>query len=156
MDARVVFGPSGGDVALEAGDLAADEGLVTGVVLSLLSDGRAPGSDEAPELSQDLRGYWGEDPADPYGSLLWTLGRSKATRETLARARELVEGSLAWLKASGIASAVEVTAAYGPGGVLAIDVRLVRGPSRRWASLWSATLDQSLSAGGLLLSVQTG
>jgi len=154
MDARLAFGPDGADLVLEQGDLARDEGLVTAVIISLLSDGLAPAETDTPLLDQDLRGYWAEANGDPYGSLLWTLGRAKATQATLARARELAEEALAWLVRQGIASSVSATTEYVRPGVLKIDVRLVRGLARRWASLWDATAAQALSTRGLLLQVQ--
>jgi phage gp46-like protein len=153
MDARLVYGPDGVDVDVVAGDLAVDEGLLTAVVISVLSDSRAPADDGRPLLEQDLRGYWGEAPGDVYGSLLWTVTRQKATAQTASRARETVEASLAWMVAQGVARSVVVDASYRAPGVLQLDVTLTRGTARRWASLWDATAAAAFAAQGVLLQV---
>ena len=152
MDVRLAFGVDGADLVVDSGDLVRDEGLVTAVVVSLLSDGLAPALPDVPLLEQDRRGYWAEQAGDPYGSLLWTLKKDTAAER--ARARELVASSLAWLTDQGIASSVEVETSRKAPGSLQIDVVLVRGLARRWASLWDATAAQALTVPGLLLQVQ--
>ena len=153
MDLKLQWGPAGSDLVLENGDLAADRGLVTAVLLSLYSDGTAPLERGLPLLEQDRRGYWAEEPGDPYGSLLWLLLRAKATAESAALGRDYAQAGLSWLEREGIARTVEVAAVYRAGGVLALDVKLTRGTARRWASLWDAVLELRLSLSGSLLQV---
>jgi len=155
MDARLAWGVDGGDLVLEAGDLATDESLVTPVLVSLFSDGLAPLDPGANPLEQDRRGYWGEAAGDPYGSQVWTLARAKATAQTAARARELFAEGLAWLQRQGIAARVDVETSYRAQGVLDVRVRLYRGTARRWAALWDATLALRLTEPGLLLQVES-
>lgn len=153
VDLALSWSPDGADLVIENGDLSLDDTLLPAVLVSLFSDGRAPTREGTPVLDQDLRGYWGEESGDPYGSLLWTLWRDKATRETAARARESAEVALAWLVSSGIARSVEVEASYIAQGVLLLQVRLARGSARRWASLWATAPFLDVSWPGLRLTV---
>ena len=81
------------DFAIEANDLATDDGLETAVSLSLFTDRRAEDGDALPSGDADRRGWWGDDfPAvdgDRMGSRLWLLARSKQTPDVLER----VDGS---------------------------------------------------------------
>ena len=84
------------DYAVAAGDLAADNGLKTAVLISLFTDRLAAADDEIPDGTEDRRGWWGDMPADgsapsgappdPIGSRLWLLARAKQSAETLNRA----------------------------------------------------------------------
>ncbi len=153
MDLKLSWGPAGSDLVVEKGDLAADRGLVTAVLLSLYSDALAPEESALPLLEQDRRGYWAEAAGDPYGSLLWLLMREKATAESAARAQDYARAALSWLERQGIAKTVEAQAEYRSGGVLFLDVKITRGTARRWASLWDAVLELRLSLTGSLLQV---
>lgn len=155
MDLRISWGDAGADLSLEDGDLAVDEGLVTPALVSLFSDGLAELDQSLPPLEQDRRGYWAQDPSDPYGSLLWTLQREKVTRETAARAKDYAEKALAWLVQQGIARSVVAESQYLPGQVLSLDVQITRGTARRWASLWEAVEQARIRTGGLLLQLST-
>lgn len=151
MDLRLRWGIQGADLEIEGGDLAIDEGLVTPALVSLFSDGRvAREVGASPEL-QDLRGWWAEDPTDPFGSLLWTLARAKMTDETLERARGQAQDALRWLVQGGIAASVTVTSTRISREVLGLEIELRRGPSSVWSSLWDATEGTRVDTGGILL-----
>jgi phage gp46-like protein len=138
MDARLAPAEDHVDLAIEAGDLEHDDGLWTAIVISLFSDARGPLDPEVPLLEQQLRGWWAEAPHDDYGSLLWTLARSKQTTDTLSRAREHARDALEWLVTDEIASAIGVSAEWVDRGILGLGVTITRGTSRRWAHLWRA------------------
>lgn len=153
MDLRLRWGLQGSDLEIENGDLAVDEGLVTPALVSLFSDGRkARTSDGAPE-QQDLRGWWGEQEGDPFGSLLWGLAREKLTDATLERARAAAHASLLWLVRQGIAASVVVRAQRIGRDVIGLDVELRRAPSSTWAQLWEATEGVEITTGGMLLNL---
>lgn len=114
-----------GDLALSDGLLASDGSLYTAVLHSLFSDARAL-DDDPLEPGESKRGWWGDlvasETNDTYGSRLWLLRREKQTAETLARAKEYAEESLAWLITDGYAKSVEVEASYPQRGMLALGV----------------------------------
>lgn len=152
-DARLVWGREGGDLDLAPDDLVLDGSLVPAVLVSVFSDSRRPADPSVPVAAQDLRGWWGEEQGEQFGSLLWTLEREKLTRETIARARASVRASLQWLVDDGIAREVRVDAQVIGPGALRIAVELVRGDSPRWAALWAATEATSFQAGDVLLEL---
>ena len=147
------------DLVLDQGQLLADQGLRTAVMISLFTDARAPDDAALPEAGQDRRGWWGDvlatdagpmagSAADPdrIGSLLWLLSRAKVTPAVLAEAREHAEAALAWLVRDGVARAVRVIATAERAGavpdVLALAVEIDRpdGPGRqRWDFTWDAS-----------------
>lgn len=120
------------DLVIEDGDLSLDRGLMTWVIVSLFTDGRAPAGEEIPDGTNDPRGWWGESPLDPTGSLLWLLSRSKLTQTTLERARNYTAAALAWMEEALIVDAIEVETARIQ-NVLVITIRMAQGadPDRR-------------------------
>lgn len=124
------------DLALEGGAFRAGSGLQTAVILSLFSDRRAGDDDELPD--ENYRGGWWADGLNEdnhrLGSRLYLLRRSKATPETLRRARFYAEEALAWLVADGIAREVRAIAT-GAGEVLRLDIEimLTEGTARSFA-----------------------
>jgi phage gp46-like protein len=144
---------SGGvaDVVIENGDLRLDRGLRTAVLVSLFCDARAP-ADELP-ADANPRGWWAEDADDPWGSRLWLLGRAKRTPATLGLARGYAATALEWIKTSGVAQVVDVTAVYGPAGELGITVQPRRGGARRWPALWAGEAARELELPGAILKV---
>lgn len=128
MDARLIFQgrtadptePGMLDLVLDAGDLAADRGLATAVIISLFTDARARPDDRLPDPTGGRRGWWGDAaPAevggrvltgDRIGSRLWLLAREKTTPETVARARTYIREALAWMARPevGLARAIDV------------------------------------------------
>jgi phage gp46-like protein len=109
------------DIAMANGDLVAENGLRTAVIISLATDREAEADDEIPDGSTDRRGWWGDmgcsaDPpgwnGDKIGSRLWLLARAKAIPETALRAKGYVAEALQWLIDDGIALAVDVSAVW--------------------------------------------
>lgn len=118
-DIRIEWDADGaprGDLVLESGDLATDDGLETAIVASLFTDRRALPSDPLPAGHEDLRGWWGDVvPAaegDQTGSRLWLLAREKRTADVLNRAREYTREALQWLLDDGVATRLEVDVEY--------------------------------------------
>lgn len=125
------------DLEIEKGDLAADEGLRTAILLSLFCDARATRA-ELPPGEEKRRGWWGDSVADTdgdqVGSKLWLLAREKQTVETLERAREYAEESLAWLLEDAVAESVGVSTSYPARGILRLDIEVTR-PGKETAAL---------------------
>jgi len=119
------------DAAFTVGDIEADQGLETAVLISLFSDARAT-EDLIPPIDRDgnLRGYWGDVhgtlPGDATGSLLWTIRRAKQLSRTLADAKGYAERSLRWLVDDAVASSVEVLATYPRLGWMRLEVLIYR------------------------------
>lgn len=135
------------DLCLADGDLALDAGLSSIVLASFLTDARAdavalPGDDP------DRRGWWGDAlETTPWGGLIWTLGRSKATPEVLRRAEDYARAALRWMVTDGIVRAFEISAVrrdgVGDGATLALTIIAIRPDGTREAllfdRLWEAT-----------------
>jgi phage gp46-like protein len=105
------------DIAVAKGDLVADAGLRTAVLISLFTDALARPDDDIPDGTDDRRGWWGDTPiegeaADPIGSRLWLLVRAKRTEETRRRAEAYARDALAWMVADGVAAAVDASAIW--------------------------------------------
>lgn len=116
------------DMNLTIGDIAADEGLETAVLISLFSDARAT-SDmlHIEDRDGDLRGFWGDlNTQDNTGSLLWTIKRAKQLSKTLAEAREYCQRALSWMVEDKVADRVVVTTEYPQRGWMAIQVDIYR------------------------------
>jgi phage gp46-like protein len=156
VDLELSWGPGGGDLILESGDLSDSGGVVTAVLLSLFSDAKVPADDSRPLLDQDLRGYWAEVAGDSYGSSLWLLDRAKATAASAALAADSATSALQWLKTEGIAASASASASYLSDGTLQLAVSLTRGTSKKWASLWTDAEALLLRSEGLLLQVSPG
>lgn len=94
-----------GGLRRRAGDLLADGGLESAVMLSLFTGRRVDGQ----------RGWWGDTvavvPGDEFGSRLWTLSR-EVDRPTVLRAcaEEYASEALAWLVEDQVAERVDVIA----------------------------------------------
>ena len=132
------------DLAIADGDLVADEGLETAVLLSLYTDRRALAEDELPDDGTDRRGWWCDAYSDrPQGSRLWLLWREKELDRVLRRAEEYASEALEWLIDDGIASAVEVEAIHLRRGVLQLIVGIQRPGravlERRYDYVWGVS-----------------
>ncbi|MEZ6004713.1 MAG: phage GP46 family protein [Planctomycetota bacterium] len=132
MDAILLTSDTGGDLALEPGDLVQDRGLQSAVLLSLFTNAR----DDQADPGTDPQGWWGDTDGDEWGSLLWQLQRAKLTEELIERARQSAEASLQWLLEDGIASQIDVAAERYELNGLALSVRIHRGNAPEWAHLW--------------------
>lgn len=140
-----------GDIAVEGGALATDDGLRTAIAISLFSDARADDDDALPEPGADRRGWWGDafpaeaDDLSELGSKFWLLARSKTTADTLRKAENYAQVALRWIVRDGIARAVAVTVerqVIDGTERLAIGVALDRptGPAReRYDFTWEAS-----------------
>lgn len=153
MDLRLRWGEQGADLEVEGGDLAIDEGLVTPALVGFFTDSRRDPSGSEPVESQDLRGWWGEDDGDRFGSPVWTLSRSKLVPELLERGRAAALEGLRWLVEDGIAASVTVEPSRVGDAVLGLEVELTRNPASRWAPLWEATAETTITTGGVLLDL---
>lgn len=110
------------DLQMNGGDLLADTGLQTAVIISLFTDRLAEPGDVIPDGSADRRGWWGDMPVDPaaqdagpqdlIGSRLWLLHRALQTQNTLNRAEAYAKEALAWMISDGIAGSVEAVATF--------------------------------------------
>ncbi len=133
------------DLAVEANDLARDEGLETAVLLSLFTD-RQVDAGELPDGETDRRGCWADAvpviEGDKSGSRLWLLARSKETPDALSRAEEYAREALAWLVEDKVAEKVEVTAEIPRAGMLGLVIEIHRpgkDPARyHYADIWAA------------------
>jgi len=133
------------DVAIAKGDLAADDGLRTAVILSLFTNAPARADDVLP-AGTDRGGWWGDalarQPGEITGSRLWLLSREKQLSSVLNRARAYAAEALKWLVDAKIAAVVRVNATNPRDGVLALSVEIDRpaGPGREvYDFLWEAT-----------------
>lgn len=90
-----------------------EDGLLSAVLISVLSDARWPFSADAPLTAGDRRGWWGDLTLpienDKTGSQLWTLSRWPMSGEKiLTEAKRLAEESLRWLLDDQVAEWVNV------------------------------------------------
>lgn len=133
------------DVALAKGDLVADDGLRTSVILSLFTNAPARADDVLP-AGADRGGWWGDALAaqsgEIMGSRLWLLSREKQLGSVLNRARDYAAEALQWLVDTKIAKGVTVTATNPQDGVLALSIEIER-PSAPYRTvydfLWEGT-----------------
>jgi len=153
-DARLVFDVEAlaADLRVAGGQLEAETGLQTAVVISLFSDRRAREDDPLPAGETTLRRWWGDyappAPGDRIGSLLWLLSREKTIESVRARAAEYAREALAWLIEDEIANRIDVEAEIEklPGAVvpsiLALGISIWRPPEReiafRFRYVWRA------------------
>jgi phage gp46-like protein len=128
-------------ISMDGGDLRADDGLETAVILSLFTDQRLAAGAALPEGVDDPRGWWGdmgEDDGVQWGSLLWLLWREKVVPATVARAIEYCRDALQWMIDDGIARAVNVVGERAGLYQISVGIEIVRptGEAVRYAYLW--------------------
>lgn len=141
-DAALNWYDYGADISLENGDLKADNGLATSVMISLFTDARASDESLLPIGETDKRGWWGDlNPAIKTGSLLWLINREKVLPEVAERAREYCENALRWLIDEDIAQDVRVETTLVRPFALQIKIFIERGTARRYAYLWDAVAE---------------
>jgi phage gp46-like protein len=138
MDVRLFYNPNREeigfiDLAMAGADLAQGRTLESAVLISLFTDARANVDDRLPTDVTTRRGWWADSftPQDLTGSRLWLLSREKQTTETLTRAREICQESLAWFVRDGICDRVTVETSYPRQGMLGIAVELFRPNGQR-------------------------
>lgn len=100
------------DIAIASGDLVADDGLETAMLISLFSDRYVPVA-ELPGGVEDPRGWWADAispiPEDRIGSRLWLLERGKITPQVKNQMKDYAVEALAWMISEGIAARIDVT-----------------------------------------------
>lgn len=134
----------GADVGVAGGDLIADDGLHTAVIMSLFLDAPAKPDDVVPE-GAERRGFWGdalaEVPGDVTGSRLWLLRRAKQLASKLSDAQTYAAQALQWMVDDGVAKAVSVAATNPQMGVLNLAVAITRpdGSVAKYELLWNAS-----------------
>ena len=129
-------------LSLENGDLVADDGLETAILISLFTDQRVT-DEELPIGTDDKRGWWGDlfpfVQGDKIGSKLWTLFREgKVNNSTAAQVETLALDALQWLIDDGVASSVEVLASTTEDKKINIAVKITKqtGESSRFDIIW--------------------
>lgn len=137
-DAALNWNDFGADINIENGDIAADNGLATAVLISLFTDARAPTVKLLPPGETELRGWWGDITEDKTGSLLWLIDREKVLPETAERAREYCDNCLRWLREDDIAENVTIDAQLVRPFGLQIKIAIERGSALRYSYLWDA------------------
>lgn len=142
-DAALNWYDFGADIKVENGDLLADEGFATSVLISLFSDARAPSENLLPPGETSLKGWWGDIDrnAEKTGSLLWLIDREKMLPEVAERAREYCVNALAWIKDEDIAETVRVETQLVRPQSLQIRIFIERGTARRYSYLWDGVKD---------------
>lgn len=143
LDLQLVWFPDlgGADFAIANGDLALDETLGTPVLLSLMCDQQAPADATLPVAGGSLRGWWGDDPSDPGGSLVWLLERAVMQDQTLAQAQSYAADALQWMIDDGVVGSVEVTASSPQTGWIDLAVEIDQtGASTNFAAAWALTM----------------
>lgn len=104
------------DIALDAGDLLAEDGLETAVALSLFCHRRANPDDELPTDETDRRGWWGDAllaDGDRIGSRRWLVWPGqKQMPSTAARVETYDAEALAWMRQDGIVGRITVGAEW--------------------------------------------
>lgn len=134
------------DLAVEANDLARDDGLETAVLLSLFLDRRADDGDALPGGESDRRGWWGDALGgagdDRIGSRLWLLSREKQQASVLPQVEEYAREALQWLVDDLVAEGVDVAASIPRAGWLELAVTIHRPAiepvTYRFNAVWSA------------------
>lgn len=102
------------DLVIENGDLKADQGLETAMMISLFSDKRVR-FEQLPRGEDNQRGWWADTVSEPIddeiGSTLWriiTIG--KVTNAAVVEVENAIRDGLQWLLDDGIAQEVLVSA----------------------------------------------
>ena len=159
MDIALVWNPAtfqaDWEIDPSAGDLLADDGLKSAVIISLFTDRLAAPDDVLPDGGTDRRGWWGDLPADGsaltegsdlIGSKLWLLARAKATPETALLAQSYCLEALDWMLTDGVAATVTVDAQWIAATILGLVIQISRYTaagtlqSRQFEMQWDAAL----------------
>lgn len=141
MDIALIIGNDTIQTVLENGDLVADEGIETAVLISLFTDHRVTESELPPDTT-DKKGWWGDMfpqvNNDQIGSKLWTLSRSKVTEQTLAAVETFAIDALQWMIEDGVATNIEATAEMDDLRRIGLSVTIKRpaGNQNRFNLIW--------------------
>ncbi len=121
-DITTVWKDTSGDWQVDGADLLAGDDLITATLISLFTDRVAHEDDALPDMSDDPRGWCGDDPDFPIGSRLYLLDRSKRTQDTLQRAQDYCSEALQWMVTDGVVARWDVLCVWQAYQTLAIQV----------------------------------
>lgn len=133
---------SRGDWLVSAGALASGDDLVTAILVSIFTDGRANADDVIPDGTLDRRGWWGDaGQGSLIGSRLWLIDRSKLTNDVAARAKDYIAESLQWLIDDDVVARFDITTQITFPSMLGVQVMAFRRDGAvvalRFPSVWS-------------------
>jgi len=151
-----------GDLRYKDGDLVAEPGLTTAVLLSLFCDARA-NDDSGITNPDEKRGWWGDllDPVQSVaglGSNLWLLGREKVTQSVMNLVEQYILDALQWMLDDGVVQKLDVTverqgSVETPVLAAAIKLSFADGETQviKFKDLWAAQFadDYYLNKGGI-------
>lgn len=146
-----VVPPESGAQVLAVYALALEATLQTAVILSLFTDRRAGADDPLPGRNTRRRGWVGSEfmaaAGDPWGSLLWLGYSGKQLPNALETMRFWAQECLAWMVTTGVASKVEVDAAW-LNDRLTLQPRIYQpdNPLPVYDVLWGTTMARGASA----------
>lgn len=98
------------DLAVDGGDLAADNTFTSAVISSLMNDRQV--EEYEVKAGEDRRGWWADaysDNGHKTGSRLWLLDREKQLQNVVLRCKQYCEEALAWFIKDGLAQTIAVT-----------------------------------------------
>jgi phage gp46-like protein len=99
-----------GAISIVSGDLDADTGLETCILISLFTDARAQDDDVLPDNSLSKRGWWGDSFLEAsLGSRLWLLSRATIVPSLLDDAAKHAKECLQWLIEDGVVDKIDVS-----------------------------------------------
>ena len=109
------------DWSFSNGDLTTGNDLQSAVILSLFTDLELPEGQAVPDGSTDRRGWWANAyETRPYGSLLWTMFRTKIVNPatTALQAKQYASAALQWLLDDGVVATITIATGFISPGVL--------------------------------------
>lgn len=143
-DIALDFAGNALDISIENGDFKIENGFDTAILVSLLTDARAPESKVI--RPEDRRGWLGniESQVDgrDLGGLLWLSDQRRLNQDTLNEVVDYARKALAWFVEDTIALRVTVTGEIVPisGIALSIDIVSLEGiTSNYYIKLWELT-----------------
>ena len=89
-----------------------EDGLLTALAISILTDQRLPFDGNEPLTQDDRRGWFGDNlltDGDLIGSRLWTLARHKMDSNIISLSEDMIKEALAWLIEDGVLKDLKVT-----------------------------------------------
>ncbi len=120
------------DIDIQAGDLVAENGLETAVLVSLYSDRYVPPEELPAGFAEagDPRGWWAdaiaEIPNDRIGSRFWLLARGKINNDTANQMREFAQEALAWMIEAGFAARIDTSSLVTAGESVQLFISILR------------------------------
>ncbi len=132
------------DLVIEDGNFVIEDGFDTSIMVSLITDARAPADKVV--LPENRRGWMGNlvSPVDgrDLGGLLWLTEQRRLTQDTLNETVDYARKSLNWFVEDGLANSIDVTGEIVPrsGIRLTIAITALTGvPDKHYINLWEVT-----------------